>query len=341
MTGPAGEPLLEVRGLSVRFRTPAGPIDAVRGVDLDVAGKGILGLVGESGSGKSITLRAVMGLLPPTAEVTGSVKFRGEELVGRSQRRLQAIRGARMAMIFQDPMSALNPVLTIGQQIVEAIRIHDAAIARSAARRRTIELLEMVAIPFPERRIDQYPHEYSGGMRQRAMIAMAMANNPELLIADEPTTALDVTVQAQIIDMLQRLREEHGIGLVLITHDLGVVAGMAESVAVMYGGRIVERGTVDDVFYGSRHPYTRGLLASLPRLEEKLARLTAIDGAPPRLARRPPGCSFHPRCRLADERCRTEEPALRRVDAVETACHLAERLRSGGPGTEGRDAARP
>ena len=242
-------PILEVRDLEVFFATSHGSVEAVRGVDLTLAAGDVLGIVGESGSGKSVTMRAVLGLLPPTARIRGSVRFHGQELLGRSRRLLRALRGKRIGMIFQDPMTALNPVITIGEQIVEAIRIHDRAISHQKALARAVELLELVAIPFPERRVRQYPHEFSGGMRQRAVIAMAMANGPELLIADEPTTALDVTVQAQILDVLARLRVERGVSLALITHDLGVVAGMADHLAVMYAGRVVERGPVNEVFY--------------------------------------------------------------------------------------------
>jgi oligopeptide/dipeptide ABC transporter ATP-binding protein len=266
---------------------------------------------------------AVMGLLPPSVRMTGSVRFRGMELAGRAQKELARLRGARIGMIFQDPMTALNPVLTIGAQIAEAIRIHDAAVSARDAAARAVDMLKLVAIPFPERRALQYPHELSGGMRQRAMIAMAMANEPELLIADEPTTALDVTVQAQIMELLRRLQTTHRMGLVLISHDLGIVAGTADRIAIMYAGRIVERGAVEDIFDRPLHPYTRGLLASLPKIDNRTARLTAIDGAPPSLAARPSGCAFHPRCRHAVELCRTQEPALRDVGGTAVACHLA------------------
>ena len=321
-------PILEVRDLEVIFATSHGSVEAVRGVDLTLAAGDVLGIVGESGSGKSVTMRAVLGLLPPTARIRGSVRFHGQELLGRSRRVLRALRGKRIGMIFQDPMTALNPVITIGEQIVEAIRIHDRAVSHQKALARAVELLELVAIPFPERRVRQYPHEFSGGMRQRAVIAMAMANGPELLIADEPTTALDVTVQAQILDVLARLRVERGVSLALITHDLGVVAGMADHLAVMYAGRVVERGPVNEVFYRPRHPYTRGLLAATPRIEGEVARLRAIEGSPPSMARRPSGCAFHPRCPLADARCAAEEPLLREVDGAFAACHYAEAMPS-------------
>jgi peptide/nickel transport system ATP-binding protein len=268
-------------------------------------------------------MRAVLGLLPPVGRARGSVLFHGEEILGRPDRQLRRLRGRRIGLIFQDPMTALNPVITIGDQLVEAMRIHDRRLSQRRARERAVALLELVAIPFPERRLKQYPHEFSGGMRQRAVIAIAMANGPELLIADEPTTALDVTVQAQILEVLARLRAERGVSLVLVTHDLGVVAGMADSVAVMYAGRVVERGGVEEVFYRPRHPYTRGLLAATPRIEGEIARLNAIEGSPPSLAARPPGCAFHPRCPLADPRCATEEPALRSLGGALVACHHA------------------
>jgi len=316
--------LLEVRSLEVTIPAGGRALQAIRGVDLAVAPGETLGLVGESGCGKSVTMLAVMGLLAPHVHVRGSIRFRGEELVGRPQKQLAKLRGARIGMIFQDPMTALNPVLTIGAQIAEAIRIHDAGVTAAAALERAVELLERVAIPYAERRALQYPHELSGGMRQRAMIAMAMANAPELLIADEPTTALDVTVQAQIIELLQRLRDESRMGLVLISHDLGIVAGTADRVAIMYAGRIVERGGVEDVFYQPRHPYTRGLLASLPKIDARAERLTAIEGSPPSLASRPAGCPFHPRCGRRIDRCQAEEPVLRPVAGTEVACHVAD-----------------
>jgi oligopeptide/dipeptide ABC transporter ATP-binding protein len=310
----------------VTFATAWGRLEAIRGVDLTVQSGETLGLVGESGCGKSVTMLAVMGLLRASVQIKGSIRFRGMELVGRPQRELAKLRGASIGMIFQDPMTALNPVLTIGAQIAEAIRIHDATVSARAAAARAVDLLKLVAIPFPERRALQYPHELSGGMRQRAMIAMAMANEPELLIADEPTTALDVTVQAQIIELLRRLQATHRMGLVLISHDLGIVAGAADRVAIMYAGRIVERGAVEDIFDRPRHPYTRGLLASLPKIDSQATRLTAIEGAPPSLAARPSGCAFHPRCRHAIKLCSTQEPVLRDVASTAVACHLAESI---------------
>jgi peptide/nickel transport system ATP-binding protein len=316
-------PLLQARDLTVTFPGPGGlPLHAVRGVDLDVNDGEALGVVGESGSGKSVTMLGILGLLPRSAIVTGSARLRGEELLGMAPQALQAVRGARIGMIFQDPLTALNPVLRVGEQIVEALRIHR-DLSRKAAMARAIELLDLVSIPQPRERVQQYPHEFSGGMRQRAMIAMAVANEPELLIADEPTTALDVTVQAQILEVLADLRSRLGIGLILITHDLGVVAGTADTVAVMYAGRIVERGEVDAVFEAPRHPYTQGLLAALPKLDAGDAPLVGIEGRPPSLRDPPAGCAFHPRCALAEARCRIERPALRPVGASWCACHLA------------------
>jgi len=324
------DPLLEIRDLRIRFATRAGHVEAVSGIDMALDPGGVLGVVGESGSGKSVSMLGVLGLLPSSALVTGSARFGGQELLAMPGPALRAIRGARIGMIFQDPLTALNPVLQVGEQIVEAIRIHHRDVSHKAAMARAVELLDLVSIPQPGERVRQYPHEFSGGMRQRAMVAMAMANEPELLIADEPTTALDVTVQAQILEVLQRLRARLGIGLILITHDLGVVAGMADTVAVMYAGRVVERGGVDAVFEASRHPYTRGLLAALPKLDAGDAPLVGIEGRPPSLSERPAGCAFHPRCPLAQERCRTEEPALREVGATWSACHFAEALSGDG-----------
>ena len=318
--------LLEVRDLTVRLHTSAGLVTVVDQVSLAVEVGQVLGLVGESGSGKSVTMRAVFGLLPRDAVIEGSVKLDGEELVGLPQRALRRYRGGRMAMIFQDPMTALNPVLTVGRQIAEAIRLHDPVVSQRDAMARAADLLDLVVISNPSRRVHQYPHEFSGGMRQRAVIAMAMANNPRLLVADEPTTALDVTVQAQIMDVLRKLRDNKGVGVILISHDLGLVAGTADHASVMYGGRVIEHGRVDDLFYRSRHPYTRGLLASLPKLDGTSDRLFAIGGAPPVPSRRPPGCAFHPRCDHTGDICSTIVPDLRPVDTVLSACHRAEEI---------------
>ena len=320
-------PILEITGLNVEFRTEAGTVHAVRGVDLTVPEGSVTAVVGESGCGKTVTMLAVLGLLPRNATVTGSVKFRGRELLGLPARELRKLRGAKLAMIFQDPVTSLNPVFTIGHQVAEAIRVHHPDVGRKAAAARAVELLKRVGIPEAERRADDYPHQFSGGMCQRAMIAMAMANDPDILIADEPTTALDVTIQAQILDLLRDLRREKGIGVVLITHDLGVVAGLAEEMAVLYAGRVVERGAVGDIYRKPRHPYTRGLLDSLPKLNaDGREALTPIEGAPPSLLTVPTGCSFHPRCPRRDDVCRREDPVLRPVGPVRSACHFAEEL---------------
>jgi oligopeptide/dipeptide ABC transporter ATP-binding protein len=315
-------PLLELRDLSVSFTTRAGSVQAVRGVDLDVRAGEVAGLVGESGSGKSATMLAVMGLLAPNATVGGVARFGGSDLLTMTPNRLRALRGGRMAMVFQDPMTSLNPVLTIGQQITEAVQAHQPT-PRKQARRRVMELLELVSIPQADKRVDSYPHEFSGGMRQRVMIAMAMANEPELLIADEPTTALDVTIQAQILDVLRQVGQQRSLAIVLITHDL------ADTVHVMYAGKVVERGPVEDVFYRASHPYTRRLLACLPRLDRRSNDLQPIGGSPPSLIDLPAGCSFRPRCPEAVERCVVEEPALLDAGPTATACHVVEvRVRS-------------
>lgn len=326
MTGP---PLLEIRDLRASFPSPDGYVEAVRGIDLTLETGDVLGIVGESGSGKSVAMMAVLQLLPPNARVSGSARFKGQELVGMPRREVRKILGKDIGCIFQDPLSAFNPVLTIGAQIVEAIRLHDRRIGYRAALARAVELLASVSIPEPDQRASQYPHEFSGGMRQRAMIAMALANSPGLLIADEPTTALDVTVQAQILDLLRELARERGIGMVLITHDLGVVAGMARDIAVMYGGRVVETGTVDDIFYHTCHPYTRGLIAAMPRLDQIAETLISIEGTPPSIFARPSGCSFAPRCSISQSACGEIDPELRRVDRTLTACLRAEEIAGG------------
>ncbi len=320
-------PLLQVRNLTIAI----GGLDVVRDVSLALDDGKTLGLVGESGCGKSITMLAIMGLLAEHIRVSGSIKLRGEELVGQPQSALTRLRGKRMAMIFQDPMTSLNPVMTVGQQLGEAIAIHQQGLKREARQARALDLLRLVAFPFPDRRLLQYPHELSGGMRQRVMIAIAMANDPELLIADEPTTALDVTIQAQIMELLQRLQAERRMGLLLISHDLGVVGDIADEVAIMYAGRICERGTVDAVFDRPHHPYTHGLLASLPQIDRTVEKLVAIPGSLPSLAARPQACRFHPRCFAAQEICRREEPQLRPVPGgAVAACHFAETAVVGG-----------
>ena len=315
-------PLLELSGLRVAFGSASGArAEALRGIDLSLEPGKVLGIVGESGSGKSVAMMAFLQLLPKGAQVSGSAKFKGEELIGMAPSRIRRIRGKAIGCIFQDPLSAFNPVLTLGDQVVEAIRLQDRSVSRRDALKEAERLFEMVSIPQPARRVRQYPHEFSGGMRQRAMIAMALANRPDLLIADEPTTALDVTVQAQILDLLGDLRKELGIGLILITHDLGVVAGMADEIAVMYGGRVVEQGPTDPVFYETAHPYTAGLIGAVPTLEGDGA-LRQIEGTPPSIFDRPTGCSFNPRCDRAEALCRRDDPALRPCGATRAACHF-------------------
>ena len=320
--------ILDIADLKVTFPTAEGDVSAVRGVDLSLDPGRVLGVVGESGSGKTVTMLAVLGLLPASAHVSGSVRYKGRELIGLAPGELRRLRGAQIGMIFQDPKTSLNPVQTIGHQIVEGIRIHHREVGRKEAARRAVELLALVGIPQPDRRARDYPHQFSGGMCQRAMIAMAIANDPEVLVADEPTTALDVTIQAQILDLLRGIRTDRGMAVVLISHDLGVVAGLADSVAVMYAGRVAERGSVDDVYDRPRHPYTRGLLASIPRLTDtRGGRLASIAGGAPSLLRLPGGCAFHPRCAHAQLDCRGEDTRLRLVGPVEVACHYADDLR--------------
>ena len=303
-------PLLELKALAVDFATDDGTVYAVDGIDLALARGRTLGLVGESGCGKSVTSLAIMGLLPPeNSKVRGEVWFEGRNLLTLDASALRDLRGARLAMIFQEPMTSLNPSYTIGDQIIEAIRRHQGLDA-AAARARAIEVLKLVRIPSPEKRVDDYPHKLSGGMRQRAMIAMALACGPQLLIADEPTTALDVTIQAQILDLMRGLRRDTGAAIVLITHDLGVVAEMADDVAVMYAGQIVERASVRDLFARPEHPYTVGLLGSIPRLDEKRERLPSIEGRVPDMTQPPAGCRFAARCPFVEPDCRTTAPVL-------------------------------
>jgi peptide/nickel transport system ATP-binding protein/oligopeptide transport system ATP-binding protein len=309
--GAGGGPLLEVEGLRVGFATEDGRVQAVDGVSFELEPGEVLAIVGESGSGKSVTAQTIIGLTrSPNSHIEGSAKLNGEELTTLSESQLQKVRGSQVAMIFQDPMTSLNPVYTVGRQIVEAIRAHDSSVARKAAHKRAVELLDAVGIPDAERRVGDYPHEFSGGMRQRAMIAMGIALEPSVLIADEPTTALDVTIQAQILDLIQNLNRSRGLATILITHDLGVVAEVADRVLVMYAGKVVERGTLDDIFYDPQHPYTWGLLGSLTRLDQpRPHRLPQISGAPPSLLHLPSGCAFRPRCPHEFGRC-SEVPGL-------------------------------
>ncbi|MGW1600694.1 ABC transporter ATP-binding protein [Streptomyces eurythermus] len=316
--------LLEVRDLRVEFRTRDGVARAVDGVGYAVDAGETLAVLGESGSGKSVTAQAVMGILdtPPGRITGGSVLFQGRDLLTLKERERRRIRGAAMAMIFQDALSSLNPVLTVGDQLGEMFVVHR-GMSRRDARARAVELMERVRIPAAAQRVRDYPHQFSGGMRQRIMIAMALALRPALVIADEPTTALDVTVQAQVMDLLAELRREYRMGLILITHDLGVVADVADRIAVMYAGRIVESAPVRDLYRAPAHPYTRGLLDSVPRLDRKGRELYAIKGLPPNPMRVPPGCSFHPRCPMAQDVCRTDEPPLYEVPGGRgSACHF-------------------
>jgi peptide/nickel transport system ATP-binding protein len=307
---PAGA-VLSVRDLNVRFNTENGVVHAVRGIDFDLMPGKTLGIVGESGSGKSVTSMAIMGLLPETAEVTGSVRLKGNELLGLSDKAMCRFRGNDLAMVFQDPLSSLTPVYTVGSQIIEALAVHNPTMSKQAKQARAVELLGLVGIPSPKDRLKAFPHEFSGGMRQRVMIAIAIANNPRVLIADEPTTALDVTIQAQVLEVLHTAQEETGAAVVMITHDLGVVAGMADDIMVMYAGKPVETGSVDDIYYNPRMPYTMGLLGAVPRVDvAEKSSLVPIEGIPPNLIHTPTGCSFAPRCPLVSEDCLQGEPGL-------------------------------
>ena len=319
-----GEPLLEVRDLKVSFRTEDGLVQAVGGVSLSLAQGETLGIVGESGSGKSVTMMSVMRLInDPNARFEGEVLYKGHDLMTLNPEQMREIRGTGIAMIFQDPMTSLNPVYRVGWQIAEQIWAHE-NVSKQAARARAIELLAAVGIPQAAERVDNDPHEFSGGMRQRVMIAMAVSCHPDILIADEPTTALDVTIQAQILTLLRKLKDEFGTAVVLITHDMGVVADMADRIAVMYAGRIVEQGTRREVFYDAQHPYTWGLLGSIARLDRpKPRRLATIPGQPPSLLRLPEGCAFGDRCAHRFELCDERPPLLARVDGNHLdACHL-------------------
>ena len=318
--------LLEVNDLSVSFETYGADVQAVRGVSFELNEMETLAIVGESGSGKSVTAYSVMGLIPmpPGKYVGGSILFDGEDLMKKSEKQMQDIRGKEISMIFQDPMTSINPTMMVGKQIAEGLIKHQ-NMSKKEARARSLELLKLVGIPNPETRINQYPHQYSGGMRQRAMIAIALACNPKILIADEPTTALDVTIQAQILELMRDLQHKIGTAIILITHDLGVVANTASRVAVMYGGKIVETGTVDEIFYNPRHPYTWGLLGSMPKLDSGEGELQVIPGSPPDLADPPKGCPFVTRCPYAMKACKEHMPAYTELSATQkTACWLLD-----------------
>ncbi len=339
--------LLEVRELRTYFHTGDGLARAVDGVSFDVERGEILGIVGESGCGKSVTSLSIMRLVPEPGRIEegSSVRFAGRELTEASDKEMRRIRGNDIAMIFQEPMTSLNPVFPVGDQIGEALRLHR-GLGRKEARARSVELLELVGIPVPARRVDEYPHQLSGGMRQRVMIAMALANEPDLLIADEPTTALDVTIQAQILELLLELRERLGMGVMLITHDLGVVAEMADRVVVMYAGEVVEKGPVADIFAHPAHPYTEGLLAAIPRPDRHGGHLAMIQGTVPTPTAWPPGCRFRDRCPYAWDRCLEHPPLLRSSERQEARCWLVDeparrdRVRQAGGGFTAAPATR-
>jgi len=320
---PGDPPLLEVEDLHTVFQTDDGVVRAVNGVSLEVRAGETLGVVGESGCGKSVTAFSIMRLIPsPPGRITqGAVRLRGRNLLDLDEESMRKLRGNEISMIFQEPMTALNPVYTVGDQIMEAIRLHQ-KVGKTEAKKRAITMLEHVGIPSPAQRVDEYPHQLSGGMRQRVMMAMALSCNPAVLIADEPTTALDVTIQAQILDLLKRLQKEMGMAIILITHDLGVVAETADRVAVMYAGRVVEYAPVRDLFASPQHPYTLGLLESIPKMNERKTRLSVVPGTVPPPTAFPPGCAFHPRCPFAAEICRSEIPVLEETEAGhQVRCH--------------------
>jgi oligopeptide/dipeptide ABC transporter ATP-binding protein len=308
--------LLEVTDLKVSFNTSDGVVQAVRGISFAIDSGRTLGIVGESGSGKSVSTQTLMGL-NPGARISGTAMFQGQDLLTMNAEQLRRIRGAQIGMIFQDPLSSLHPLYRVGWQIVEMIRTHEPEVGKAEARKRAVELLGMVGIPQPDRRVDDFPHQFSGGMRQRAMIAMALALNPKLIIADEPTTALDATVQAQILDLMQRLQREFDTALIMITHDLGVIADVADDVLVMYAGKPVEQTDRRSLYYRPHHPYAKGLLESIPDSSSGRDRLTPIPGQPPSLINVPSGCSFHPRCAYVMDKCLTEEPPARPVGGDE------------------------
>jgi oligopeptide/dipeptide ABC transporter ATP-binding protein len=324
------DPVLSIRDLVVEFKTEDGVVHAVDGVSYDLFPGETLGIVGESGSGKSVSTLALLGLIPqpPGRIVSGTADFKGRDLLKLKKKELRRVRGNEVAMVFQDPMTSLNPVLTVGNQLGESIKTHFPDEKKEVVKERVIDLLKLVGVPNAETRYTQYPHEFSGGMRQRAMIAMSITNSPALLIADEPTTALDVTIQAQVLEVLKRVQAETHAATILITHDLGIVAEMCDRVLVMYAGHIVESGDVETIFRAPRHPYTIGLMDSLPKVTEDEEWMRPITGSPPSLIDLPPGCPFHPRCFLARERCRQENPPLAPVEgsAHQSACHFSEEL---------------
>ena len=332
------EKILEVKDLNVTFHARGQEIRAVRGVSLEVCPGEILGIVGESGSGKSVTMKAVLGILPENASIKAeSLKLSGTEMTKLSEEEYQKLRGTQMTMIFQDPMTALDPVMTVGKHMEEVLKRNGGLKSKEEIRKKSIEMLDKVGIPDPQSRLKQYPHEFSGGMRQRVLIAMALACNPKMLIADEPTTALDVTIQAQILDLLQELEEQYHTSIVLITHDMGVVATVCQRVAIMYGGLIMETGTSDEIFYDPKHPYTKALLRAIPSTELKEGeRLQAIEGLPPSLVNPPAGCPFAERCEYASERCAQQLPEYYEFSGTHRAmCHLYDQAQ-----TNGKEAAK-
>ena len=327
-----GKALLEVEDLRVEFPTRRGTLVAVDGISFHIDEGEVLGVVGESGAGKSLTGAAIIGLLEPPGRIAGGrIVYDGKRIDDLGEEARRRLRGRHIAMVFQDPLTSLNPLYTVGRQLVETIRTH-MELDERGARRRALELLEEVGIPAAGRRIDQYPHQFSGGMRQRVVIALALAANPRLIVADEPTTALDVSIQAQIISLLKRLCREHGTAVMLVTHDMGVIAETADRVAVMYAGRIVEIGPVQKVIKEARHPYTHGLMGSIPKLLHDVERLTQVEGSMPRLTDIPPGCAFNPRCPRVMDRCRRERPQLRDLGATAAACWAYEDTEGGGHG---------
>jgi peptide/nickel transport system ATP-binding protein len=322
-------PLLEVRHLRVEFATRRGTLVALDDVSFDISPGEVLGVVGESGAGKSLTGAAIIGLLEPPGRIAGGeIRFEGRRIDDLPPNEMRTLRGRRIGAIFQDPLTSLNPLYTVGRQLIETIRTH-LPVGEAEARRRAVRLLQETGIPAAEQRIDQYPHQFSGGMRQRVVIALALAAEPKLIVADEPTTALDVSIQAQIISLLKRLCREHGAAVMLVTHDMGVIAETCDRVAVLYAGRVAEIGPVHDVIHRPAHPYTVGLMGSIPAMDEDRDRLLQIDGTMPRLTTIPPGCAFHPRCPRAFERCRRERPDLMGSGATRAACWLAD---VGAPG---------